>query len=239
MSKFTYTGDELEIFRHATNWKKYYRSKVVNHFLPGTVLEVGAGIGEMTKCLRPLCENQEWIALDPDKANTDVIEKLVLEGELDKNVKTFNGFLDDLKKPKGSFSNLLFIDSLEHIKDDSKTLKKASSLLSDGGILIIIAPAHNFLFNEFDHKIGHFRRYSKKTLRNILPEDIREISNSYIDSAGFFLSLANKFILRSSEPSLNQILFWDRIIVPISIVLDKFLNYQFGKNLVFIGYKIK
>ena len=239
MSNFTYTGSELEVFSHATNWKKYYRSKIMKYFLHGNVLEVGAGIGEMTKCLRPLCGDKEWVALDPDKDNTDVINKLILEGELDERVKPFNGFLEDLKQPKGSFSNLLFIDSLEHIEDDFGTLKKASALLAEGGMLIIIAPAHNFLFNEFDQKIGHFRRYNKKTLRNIVPKDIKELCNLYIDSAGFFLSLANKFILKSSDPSLKQIVFWDRVIVPISVFFDKIFNYKFGKNLIYVGYKIK
>ena len=38
-----YIGNELELFKNATNWKKYFCSKIAE-FIHGDVLEVGAGI---------------------------------------------------------------------------------------------------------------------------------------------------------------------------------------------------
>jgi hypothetical protein len=39
---FEYIGDELELFRHAQNWKKYY-GEMIKPFFGAKVLEVGAG----------------------------------------------------------------------------------------------------------------------------------------------------------------------------------------------------
>ena len=47
---FKYQGDELELFQHAKNWKKYF-SRQIKPFIKGNVLEVGAGIGATTLLL--------------------------------------------------------------------------------------------------------------------------------------------------------------------------------------------
>ena len=83
----------------------------------------------------------------------------------------------------------------------------------------------------------NFRRYNKKNLRKILPITVHELSCRYIDSVGFFLSMANKLFLKSSDPTMRQILFWDKFIVPASRVLDAMLGYKFGKNLILVAVK--
>ena len=237
MNNFIYTGDELQVFKLAQNWKKYYKNLIAKKILSGRILEVGAGIGEMTRVLRDVSPNFDWICIEPDLSNAQTIRKIVSNGELDGYVSVFQGNVEAYKDAPSSFSSILFIDSLEHIEKDQDILKYATGLVKTGGTIIIVVPAHNFLFNEFDKKIGHYRRYNKKMLREILPNNLSEISCKYIDSAGFFLSLANKLILKSSDPTMQQILFWDKFIVPISMKLDRLINFNFGKNLVFIAEK--
>ena len=73
-SMTNYIGEELELFKYANNWKKYY-AKYFKHFLIGDILEVGAGIGETTHLL---CnENQNsWVCLEPDiKLSQEIITK--------------------------------------------------------------------------------------------------------------------------------------------------------------------
>lgn len=232
MDNFIYQGGELEVFKFAKNWKNYYKSLLIGHLGHNSIIEVGAGIGEMTKCLRQLSASSVWICVEPDKSNSSAIRKLILNEEIDGNIEVFTGTLEDFDPGDRKFESVLFIDSLEHIENDRKVLEDAASLLKPNGKIIIIAPAHNFIYSEFDKKIGHFRRYNKKIIRGIIPDSMREISFKYIDSVGLFLNLANKYLLKSSNPKLNQILFWDRCIVPISKLVDRMLNYHFGKNLV-------
>jgi SAM-dependent methyltransferase len=237
VSDFIYTGNELQLFRLAKNWKKYYKDNISPYMKEGPVLEVGAGIGEMTRVLRPIVPSGEWVCVEPDSTNVCAIKNLIQLGEIDKEIEIFEGYAESYKRDEDSFSTALLIDSLEHIKDDICALKYISNLVKAGGVVIIIVPAHNFLYSEFDSKIGHFRRYNKTTLRNILPNSLHELSCRYIDSVGFFLSMANKLFLKSPDPTKNQILFWDRVIVPASRILDAILGYCFGKNLILIAVK--
>ena len=77
MTDFKYVGSELEIFRHATNWKNYY-SRIICSYLGNKVLEVGAGVGATTKLL---CKGTEdcWICLEPDLNLSTQIKKMILK----------------------------------------------------------------------------------------------------------------------------------------------------------------
>ena len=47
-------------------------------------------------------------------------------------------------------------------------------------------------------------------------------------------SLANRLLLRASMPTDGQIKFWDRILVPVSRVIDPVLARSVGKSVVAI-----
>ena len=58
------------------------------------------------------------------------------------------------------------MDVIEHIENDVEELDRACNLLSESGKLIIIVPAFNFLFSDFDRDVGHYRRYYKRDFIN-------------------------------------------------------------------------
>jgi hypothetical protein len=109
---------------------------------------------------------------------------------------------------------------------------RAARLLNPGGCLIVLAPAHQFLYSPFDRSIGHFRRYNMAGLKALTPPGCVADKVFMLDSAGFFASLANRLILRASMPTAGQIAFWDRTIVPISRLLDPVTAFRFGKSVV-------
>jgi hypothetical protein len=55
-----------------------------------------------------------------------------------------------------------------------------------------------------------------------------------LDTAGFFASLANRVVLSTSLPSKQQIALWDRVLIPISRVLDRATAYRFGKTVILV-----
>ena len=131
----------------------------------------------------------------------------------------------------------MYIDVIEHIEDDKAELEKASNLLKQGGRIFIIVPAHQYLYSPFDKKIGHYRRYNKKLLKSIIPNYMTIEKLYYLDSVGFFLSLFNKIFLKQSMPTLKQIQFWDKVIIPISKLIDPLFGFNFGKSLLVIAKK--
>ena len=137
------------------------------------------------------------------------------------------------------FDSILYIDVIEHIEDDFHELARASNHLKPNGVVIIIAPAHNCLFSEFDSMIGHFRRYNKANLMAIVPEGLSVVSMEYLDSVGLFASLANKLFLKQRIPTLKQIRTWDSLMVPVSKKIDRVLCCQFGKTILAVLEKSK
>ncbi len=231
---FEYIGDELELFRHATNWKSYYGG-LIRPFFGSNVLEVGAGIGATTESL---CSGKEerWVCLEPDPTMAAAIEARISNGELPECcevvVQTLSG-LDSSEK----FDSILYIDVLEHIEGDLAEIGAAEQHLVGGGHLIVLSPAHQFLYTPFDKAIGHFRRYNKKQLASLIPTSLEQVRLSYLDSIGAFASLGNRMLLRQSMPTLDQVLLWDRRLVPISTFFDPILGFRAGKSILGVWKK--
>jgi SAM-dependent methyltransferase len=141
------------------------------------------------------------------------------------------GTLRDLP-PARLFDTILYIDVLEHIEDDRAEIRNAIDRLRPGGHVVVVAPAHGWLFTPFDAAIGHHRRYTRATLAALTPPSARIVESRYLDSVGLLASTANRLLLRQSMPTLRQILLWDRRMVPLSRLLDPVFFWRIGKSVV-------
>ena len=229
MTDFAYVGSELELFACATTWKSYVRSHL-QPYLSGDILEVGAGIGSATATFNDGTPRR-WVCLEPDRALAERI-KPGLPPKLT-NCEIVAGTLSDLG-PDQQFDGILYMDVLEHIEADGAELARAAGHLKPDGVLVILSPALPWLFTPFDKAIGHYRRYTKNSLRSIAPRDLHETKCIYLDSVGLLASLGNKLFLRSPVPSETQIRFWDRFMVPISKFADRALGYALGRSILVI-----
>ena len=230
---FEYIGNELKLFAAAKKWKQY-AAGLIKPFIKGDVLEAGAGIGSNTALFFTDAVSS-WVLLEPDKKFATALEKTLQENKLAGNCSVFNGYSNQLKK---KFDSILYIDVIEHIENDKAEIATAIELLNSGGHLIVLSPAHNFLRSRFDKAIGHYRRYSKKTLLDIANEKVRIEKILYADSIGLTVSLANKFLLQQQYPTKKQIHFWDSYIIPVSKILDRILMYKAGKTVIAVWKKI-
>lgn len=229
MSDYNYIGDELDLFSKAKNWKAYWSSQVIP-FLQGSVLEVGAGIGSNTHLLFNR-KVKNWTCLEPDGQLYDALKSNLLQDQNLNGVQVVNGTMGDLDACS-RFDSIIYIDVVEHIEEDAQELALASSRLNPGGFLVVLSPAHQWLFSEFDERIGHFRRYCKKSLRAAAPLDLKLCRLRYLDSCGLAASLANRLILHQGLPKPKQIEFWDRQLVPPSVTFDRLTCYIFGKSIL-------
>jgi SAM-dependent methyltransferase len=231
---YTYMGTELDLFAAAERWKTYVRRQV-RPYLGRQVLEVGAGHGGTT---RVLCDDgpARWVCLEPDSSLADRLIASISAGELPDCCEARIGTLADLDE-RDRFDTILYMDVLEHIADDRAELARAADQLCEGGHLIVLSPAHQWLFTPFDEAIGHYRRYTKSTLRSAAPDGIPLARLVYLDSIGMLASLGNRLILKSSMPNPAQIAVWDRLMVPLSRFLDPCLGYSLGKSVLAVWKK--
>ncbi len=208
---------------------------MIKEFLAGEILEVGAGIGAGA---RILCDGSQrrWVCLEPDTEMNAAIQAQIDEGSLPICCEAKNGTVRDLPIAE-LFDAIVYIDVLEHIENDRDELSKAARLLKESGYLIVLAPAHQWLYTPFDREIGHYRRYNKSSLLDIAPPDLRRVKLCYLDSVGMLASAGNRLLLKSSMPSEGQISFWDKRLVPLSVFIDPLLFHQLGKSILGIWRK--
>jgi SAM-dependent methyltransferase len=221
---FRYEGSELEIFARASNWKTLVRN-YLRRYLQGEVLEVGAGIGANTVAYASLSHTR-WTCLEPDPrlaARIPVHEVPQCE--------VIVGKLPDIPTER-HFDTILYLDVLEHIEDDRAELLQAASHLRPNGTLCVLSPAHPWLYSPFDRAIGHHRRYAKRTLESIGPPGLNRELTIYLDSVGMLASLGNRLFLRSASPTPWQIWLWDRVMVPVSRLLDPIVLHRLGKSVL-------
>ena len=133
------------------------------------------------------------------------------------------------------YDTIIYLDVVEHIEDDQNEILSAYNRLNKDGYLIINVPAFQFLYTDYDKKIGHYRRYSKSSFKRLLQNlDINNFNMSYFDSIGFCLIFFSKYLAVSNKVNLQGgVKFWN-FLIPISKILDILLSPLIGKSLMVI-----
>ena len=233
MSEFVYVGGELNLFAAAKNWKSYW-SRQIKPFLNGDILEVGAGIGSNTGRLDQ-GGTERWVCLEPDPQLVARLTETLRNAKSGRKYEIVCGTLQTLAGQQ--FDTITYIDVLEHIQEDRDELAAAATHLRPGGRIVVLSPAHQWLFSPFDAAIGHFRRYNRAMLQNITPASLRLERIKYLDCAGLAASASNLLLLRQSLPTAKQLAVWDGWMVPVSRVLDGLIRYSVGKTIVAVWRK--
>jgi 2-polyprenyl-3-methyl-5-hydroxy-6-metoxy-1,4-benzoquinol methylase len=226
-----YSGSELELFADARIWRAYWQAQIAP-FIGKRVLEVGAGLGTVVRSLSHL-PIVHWVALEPDPDMAGRLSVLSESGVLPAFCEPRPGTTSDLA-PDEQFDTVMYVDVLEHIEDDRAELARAARHVAPNGTLIVLAPAHQFLYSSFDAAIGHFRRYRLGVLLDLCPPGLSVARARYLDAAGLLTSLGNRLLLKQSVPTPAQIGIWDRVMVRASRWIDPALSFRLGKSVLVV-----
>jgi 2-polyprenyl-3-methyl-5-hydroxy-6-metoxy-1,4-benzoquinol methylase len=129
------------------------------------VLEVGAGIGTFTL---PLAERGlDVMAIEPDAELAAILKERARDSA---NVTVLREDVLDLTPEilSGAVDSVLCFNVLEHIADDARALASMHRCLRPGGRLLLLSPAHQFLFGATDRAVDHERRYEHGGLKDLL-----------------------------------------------------------------------
>lgn len=234
-TEIDYVGSELDVFSHVKNWKAYW-AKMIEPYLGYEVLDVGAGIGATAINLSSR-KYKTWVELEPDPKLAERIKQGQKKGTIPASLEVRVGTAQDLQADE-MFDTVLYIDVLEHIEEDRKELENIAKHVKQSGHVIVLSPAHQYLFTEFDRQVGHCRRYNKNQLRAIKPDNFEIVCLKYLDSVGMIASLGNKLLLKNGHPTLTQVKAWDHLMVPVSKIVDTLTAHSLGKSILSVYKKI-
>lgn len=224
-----YTIDDQRRMALAKNYFAW-QGRLVRREIGKRVLEVGCGTGNFTAMLLD-CE--AVFALDKEHA---CVEALRQRYATHHNVQAFTCDVVDKKtfQTFGRFApdSCVCINVLEHIEDDGGLLQSMSEVLAPGGVIVLLVPAFPSLYGPIDRRLGHFRRYTMRSLGELAAAvGLRRKKAHYMNAFGFFGWWANARIFRREVQSESQIDFFDRYIVPVASRLEAIAPPPFGQSI--------
>ena len=142
----------------AEGWWSRGRTEVIKSLLPPpngarTLLDVGSGWGAVSSRL------DDWgevIGVEPSPVAREEAER--------RGLRVLDGRAEELPVAGDSVDIAIASDVIEHLPDDSAAIRELARVLRPGGLALITVPAYPWLMGGHDRALGHYRRYTRRTL---------------------------------------------------------------------------
>jgi len=126
-----------------------------------SVVDIGCGSAFLANILKASGKNV--VGIEPNSGMR------ALAAQINPEIVIMPGNAEDvdvlLQNPVDS---IVMIDVLEHIEKDIEQIKKVKNALKNDGEFVFVVPSYPFLYGKRDKEMGHYRRYTKKTLRKVI-----------------------------------------------------------------------
>jgi SAM-dependent methyltransferase len=199
-------------------------------YLGSRILEVGAGHGTMTRLLA--CDGRLVTATE---ASERCARHLAARFDGDARIHVHHGASVSLSE-LGSFDSAVLINVLEHIPDAEAALAELHDVLEPGGHIAIWAPAHQFLYSEFDRRVGHHRRYTSGLVARQLKAAGFELEEvRYANSLGALLWFVTARVLRRDPTRPSGVRLFDRYAVPLVRRIESRITPPFGQSVLAVA----
>jgi glycosyltransferase involved in cell wall biosynthesis len=155
--------DILDAFASAPNFNRWM-ADTIRPYVGRRVLEIGAGMGNLTRQLLP--GRKRYVATDIDREHLERLGNRLSHRPNLEIAELNAAYPDDHARFQDQMDTVICLNVLEHIEDDVEALRNILAMLEDGGRAVILVPSGQGLYNSLDEELGHFRRYSEEQLRD-------------------------------------------------------------------------
>jgi SAM-dependent methyltransferase len=198
--------------------------------LGSRVLEAGSGMGNLTA---QLLDRESLVVADIDERHLRSIEKRF--GHLE-NIEALQGDLQDpsfYEGLPGEFDSVLCVNVLEHLDDPGVAVSEFYKTTRSGGKVLILVPAHEWLFSDADTALGHRTRYTEAGLRRLLDDAGFVVEDLYqFNRLGVLGWYTNKVFGRTDIAPWQARLF--SFLLPLARLIEG-LRFLPGLSLIAIG----
>jgi SAM-dependent methyltransferase len=229
-----FPGEVLEDLGHVPN----YNDWIFEQFAPllhGCAAEIGAGLGTISERLRPCVTTLDLVEPSPELAR-----QLMLKFEGDAGCRVMEQSIETWLETvgPGALDCIIMVNVLEHIENDYVAVQGLYDALKPGGRLLIFVPALPFLYSKLDKVFGHFRRYTRKSLRTCVGQAGFRIEKlRYFDISGVLPWWLLNTVLGKISFNQSMLTVYDRVVVPPTKLVESILAPPLGKNLILIAVK--
>jgi SAM-dependent methyltransferase len=142
-----------------------WMADTIRPFVGQRVLEIGAGLGNLTRALMP---RDRYTATDINPHYLDYLANFA-ESRPYLDVRRF-----DLADPSasdgvaGQYDTVVCLNVLEHVAQEAQGARNLFSALVPGGRAIVLVPQGPSLYGTLDRVLGHERRYTTAMLQATL-----------------------------------------------------------------------
>ena len=209
-----------------------WMSDAISPYLGERILEIGSGIGNLS---RMLPKKQRLTVTDIDPVYLDLLETAYRDNDLvDTAQVDLDSDEDFAALGEGAYDTIVCLNVLEHIEDDLAAIKRAKRTLAPGGKLVLLVPQFQSLYGSYDKQVGHYRRYSRKSLRSVIAraglEPIKVRNFNALGIPGWWF---NARILQRERLGKVQLKMFD-LLVPFTRVAEAIIPAP-GLSLIGVG----
>ncbi|MCM2284786.1 MAG: class I SAM-dependent methyltransferase [Desulfobacula sp.] len=138
------------------------------------------------------------------------------------------------------FDTIICFNVLEHLQDDIAALRQMHEILQQQrGIVLLMVPAHQWLYGSMDRQAGHFRRYTTTSLGSKLQKVGFEILYlRYFNAFGVLPWFINNRIFNKELDGSGvdlQIKIFDTYIVPVIRRLESRMKLPIGQSIISVA----
>jgi hypothetical protein len=233
---------DLQILRHSTRYQQWM-IKTILPYLGDRILEIGAGIGNMSRWL-PIRELLVVSEADPlllGDLRQILQEKIATSNKLHINeIDLKQDWMSELRDRQ--LDTVVSFNVLEHIEEDEKVLRDLTHLLQASNApgpkrIVTVVPAHQWAFGSVDREYGHFRRYNHcdfvRLVHKVAPA--ATLHYEYFNIFGLPGWFLMNRIFNKKKIELKEVLMFERIcpyVQMIDLFLHRILHIPLGQSLV-------
>jgi glycosyltransferase involved in cell wall biosynthesis len=139
---------------------------LIRPYLGDTVLELGAGIGNLSG--RLMARRTLYVAAEHDPLYLHSLSNRFLRTPNVSVMRLNPAVPDDFRKLEVRFHTVLCLNVLEYLEQPELTIKEAVRVLEPGGRLVVLSPQSKSLYCKLDETLGHRRRFERTELERML-----------------------------------------------------------------------
>jgi 2-polyprenyl-3-methyl-5-hydroxy-6-metoxy-1,4-benzoquinol methylase len=239
--KYAYPGRELEAMSEAVNYHRWIFD-MFRPYLGRRLVEVGAGNGSFSELIALNHSCDVLLLVEPSELMYQNLKTLAGKLKMGGHLEALHGRFTELAgaiRSRTIPDSIIYVNVLEHIKDDEAELETVLETLAPSGRMLIFVPALACLYGRFDQVVGHFRRYRKAELElKLRTTGFRILFSKYVDFPGVIPWLVKYRLFRSGSMEATAVRFYDRYAIPIIRQCESRLAPPIGKNIIVVAEKI-